>query len=103
MSIADEILAFATGPTHGCTAGRSMARLYLALQGWPVPICDTTTGLDDTRLRWWGQAMTEYGRGQWRGSHDDAESVARRHPEIYAQAQAARAAIDAAERRRASA
>lgn len=93
MSVADKIFNFATGSTCCSSSGRAMARLYLVLQGWPLPIGATTIALDDTRIGWWSQAMVEYVRGEWRGSHRDAEQIGRQHPEIWALAQAAQAAI----------
>lgn len=88
-SIAPQILAFATRETANCSGGRSCARLYLALQGMAVPLRDTTTGMDLTRLEWWLQAMVEHATGRWGGNADGVKAIAAALPEIWEQAQAA--------------
>lgn len=91
-SIAPKILAFATGETASCSGGRSCARLYLALQGMAVPLRHTTTGLDQTRLEWWLQAMAEHAADRWGGNADGLRAIAAAQPETWEQAQAATAA-----------
>ncbi|MBB3998397.1 hypothetical protein [Aureimonas pseudogalii] len=89
-TVADQILAFATGGTAGCSSGRAMARLFLVLtQGAAIPLGDTDIALDSTRQAWWRVAMDEYGRGMWGGTSDGAERVRARHPEIAREADAA--------------
>lgn len=87
-SIAPKILAFATGGTANCSGGRSCARLYLALQGMAVPLRDTTTGMDLTRLEWWLKAMAEHAASRWGGNADGVKAIAAAQPEIWEQAQA---------------
>jgi hypothetical protein len=91
-SIAPWILAFATGETANCSGGRSCARLYLALQGMAVPLRDTTTGMDLTRLECWLQAMAEHATGRWAGNADGVKVIAAAQPEVWKQAQTATAA-----------
>lgn len=96
-TVADQILAFATGGTASCSSGRAMARLYLVLtHGAAIPLGDTDIALDGTRQAWWRTAMDEYGRGMWGGTSDGADRVRARHPEIAREADAASNAYRAA-------
>lgn len=88
-SIAAEILRFATGPTAGCASGRACARLYLALQGYPIDLSGTNTAFDLTRQRWWLTAMFEHLTGRWRGSQQGVKAIATAQPLIWEQVQAA--------------
>ncbi|WP_427023292.1 hypothetical protein ACP4J4_11960 [Aureimonas ureilytica] len=96
-TVADQILAFSTGGTAGCSSGRAMVRLYLVLtHGAAIPLGDTDIALDGTRQAWWRTAMDEYGRGMWGGTSDGADRVRARHPEIAREADAASNAYRAA-------
>ncbi|BDA82492.1 hypothetical protein Sa4125_00340 [Aureimonas sp. SA4125] len=96
-TVADQILAFATGGTAGCSSGRAMARFYLVLtHGAAIPLGHTDIALDGTRQAWWRVAMDEYGRGMWGGTGDGADRVRARHPEIAREADAATNAYRAA-------
>ena len=88
-SIAPTILAFATGGTANCSGGRGCAKLYLAMQGKAIPIRDITTGMDLTRLQWWGQAMAEYATDRWGGTAQGTKAIEAAQPLIWEQAQAA--------------
>lgn len=81
-SIAPEILKFATGSTAGCSGGRACARLYLALQGYPIDVRETNTAFDLTRQRWWLRAMFELLNGQWQGDSAGVRSILAKHPEL---------------------
>jgi hypothetical protein len=81
-SIAPEILKFATGSTAGCSSGRACARLYLALQGYPVDLRETNTAFDLTRQQWWLRAMFESITGCWGGTIEGARAIERRHPDL---------------------
>jgi hypothetical protein len=87
-SIAAEILAFATGPTAGCSSGGACARLYLALQGYPIDLRDTNTAFDLTRQQWWLTAMFERLTGRWGGSQKGVKVIAAAHPTVWEQAEA---------------
>jgi hypothetical protein len=81
-SIAIEILKFATGSTAGCSSGRACARLYLALQGYPVDLRETNTAFDLTRQHWWLRAMFESMTGYWGGTIEGTRAIERRHPDL---------------------
>lgn len=89
-SIASKILAFATGPTAGCSGGTACARLYLALQGYPADLRDTNTAFDLTRQQWWLSAMFEFQTGRWRGCEEGVRAIAAKHPAVWKEAQAVR-------------
>ena len=82
LSIAPEILNFATGPTAGCASGRPSARLYLALQGRSFNIRGTRTAFDAVRQHWWLRAMFDSMTGCWGGTADGVRAIERRHPEL---------------------
>ncbi|KQT64152.1 MULTISPECIES: hypothetical protein [unclassified Aureimonas] len=98
-TVADSILAFATGGTAGCTSGRAMARLYLLLtDGAALPIRETDWGLDGTRRAWWEAAMMAFSRGAWDGTRDGVDRVRAKHPYLARQIDAASAAYEAENR-----
>jgi hypothetical protein len=54
-----------------------------------VPLRNTTTGMDLTRLEWWLQTMAEHATSRWAGNADGVRAIAAAQPEIWKQAQAA--------------
>ena len=94
-SVAPLILHFAIGDTAHCSAGRSCAHLYLALQGMSIPVSDTTVGMDLHHRGWWLRAMAEHAVGLWSGNQEGVKAIASVHPEIFEQAQAATSTADA--------
>lgn len=97
-SVASQILEFATSGTKNCSGGRSCARLYLALQGMAVPVGDTATGMDLTRLEWWIQALAEHAADRWGGNERGVRKIAATQPLIWEQAQASTRAWEKAAR-----